>query len=72
MLPARYLLPRQPLANLSTKYQRRRYTSEPSPRPKSSHARLYSDIFPAMIPVFLLGSAVYLVRVLLLSSFCHQ
>jgi len=33
-----------------------------STRPKSPHAQWYSDVVPAMIPVFLLGSAVYLVR----------
>ncbi|PFH52515.1 hypothetical protein AMATHDRAFT_139536 [Amanita thiersii Skay4041] len=26
----------------------------------SRHAQWYSDIFPAMVPIFLLGSAVYL------------
>ncbi|KAF8205126.1 hypothetical protein BJ912DRAFT_24406 [Pholiota molesta] len=39
---------------------RQSYATEGVPRPKSAHASLYSDTFPAMIPVFLLGSAVYL------------
>ncbi|KAJ3487173.1 hypothetical protein NLJ89_g11740 [Agrocybe chaxingu] len=34
--------------------------SEPPKPPKSRHAELYSGTFPAMIPIFLLGSAVYL------------
>jgi hypothetical protein len=32
----------------------------------SRHAQFYSDLIPAMIPVALLGSAVYMVRQLLL------
>ncbi|KAF9484008.1 hypothetical protein BDN70DRAFT_873161 [Pholiota conissans] len=36
------------------------YTTEAPPTSKSAHSSLYSDTFPAMIPVFLLGSAVYL------------
>ncbi|KAF8897368.1 hypothetical protein BD779DRAFT_371119 [Infundibulicybe gibba] len=46
----------------------RRSTSQPhfrlygtvEPRAKSAYAQWYSEIVPAMIPVFLLGSAVYL------------
>ena len=40
---------------------RRSYTTHGAPAPKSAHSTLYSSTFPAMIPVFLLGSAVYLV-----------
>ncbi|KJA30123.1 hypothetical protein HYPSUDRAFT_32198 [Hypholoma sublateritium FD-334 SS-4] len=39
---------------------RRCYTTHGAPAPKSAHSTLYSSTFPAMIPVFLLGSAVYL------------
>ncbi|KAF5369883.1 hypothetical protein D9758_001213 [Tetrapyrgos nigripes] len=31
-----------------------------STHPRSPHAQWYSDVVPAMIPMFLLGSAVYL------------
>ncbi|TFK29292.1 hypothetical protein FA15DRAFT_664213 [Coprinopsis marcescibilis] len=37
----------------------RRFNSTAS-QPKSHHASLYSETFPAMVPIFLLGSAVYL------------
>ena len=40
---------------------RRTYT-QPATPPKSGHAQWYSDVVPAMVPIFLLGSAVYLVR----------
>jgi hypothetical protein len=51
---------------------RQSYATEGVPRPKSAHASLYSDTFPAMIPVFLLGSAVYLVRACALLDFCYM
>lgn len=69
MLSTRYLLPRAQRLPY-TKFQRRRYTTEP--KPKSSHARLYSDTFPAMIPVFLLGSAVYLGLQLVQLKLSHE
>jgi hypothetical protein len=39
------------------------------PRTMSRHAQWYAHIAPAMVPVFLLGSAVYLVSVLFPSLF---
>lgn len=45
---------------------RRLYSSPPPPRSQASgHAHFYSDLLPGMLPVALLGSAVYLVRTLL-------
>ncbi|KAF9452054.1 hypothetical protein P691DRAFT_698073 [Macrolepiota fuliginosa MF-IS2] len=37
--------------------QRRCYATD---SPRSRHAQWYSDMVPSMIPVFLLGSAIYL------------
>ncbi|KAJ3575164.1 hypothetical protein NP233_g1267 [Leucocoprinus birnbaumii] len=51
---ARLLL--RPRAHLPA-IRRRRYATD---QPRSRHAQWYSDIAPAMIPVFLLGTAVYL------------
>ncbi|KAJ3883136.1 hypothetical protein F5051DRAFT_392095 [Lentinula edodes] len=34
-----------------------RYSTQ---KPKSPHAQWYSDVLPSMVPIFLLGSAVYL------------
>ncbi|PPQ74403.1 hypothetical protein CVT24_001071 [Panaeolus cyanescens] len=39
---------------------------------KSNHGSLYSQTFPAMIPVFLLGSAVFLGLKLTQSKFAHE
>ncbi|KAK7470829.1 hypothetical protein VKT23_002246 [Stygiomarasmius scandens] len=43
-----------------------------STRPKSPHAQWYSDVVPAMIPVFLLGSAVYLGLQLAQTRLSHE
>jgi hypothetical protein len=47
----------------------RTYTTGSADRPKSPHAQWYADIVPAMIPIALLGSAVYLVRFMVLIRF---
>ncbi|KAF9057741.1 hypothetical protein BJ165DRAFT_70385 [Panaeolus papilionaceus] len=39
---------------------------------KSNHGNLYSQTFPAMIPVFLLGSAIFLVLKLTQSKLAHE
>ncbi|KII95357.1 hypothetical protein PLICRDRAFT_97297 [Plicaturopsis crispa FD-325 SS-3] len=39
---------------------------------KSAHAQFYSDLVPAMIPVAILGSAVYLGLQLAQSMFSHE
>jgi len=70
-----YILSRQRASYHSTKFQRRPYTArstQGAPNPKSNHARLYSDTFPAMIPVFLLGSAVYLGLQLIQLKISHE
>ena len=38
------------------------HTDSVHPRRPSRHAQFYSELVPAMIPVALLGSAVYMVR----------
>ncbi|KAF9076361.1 hypothetical protein BDP27DRAFT_1313204 [Rhodocollybia butyracea] len=47
----------------------RQYSSE---KPKSRHAQWYSDVLPSMIPIFLLGSAVYLGLQLAQTRLSHQ
>ncbi|KAF9008889.1 hypothetical protein BDQ17DRAFT_1422081 [Cyathus striatus] len=49
----------RPLLSLSRTPALRRY-STPSRPQKSPYAQWYSETVPAMIPIFLLGSAVYL------------
>lgn len=47
----------------------------PPPRrsqPPNPHAAYYSELLPAMIPIFLIGSAVYLSLQLLHSSLAHE
>ncbi|KAJ4472315.1 hypothetical protein J3R30DRAFT_3524495 [Lentinula aciculospora] len=41
-------------------------------KPKSPHAQWYSDVLPAMVPIFLLGSAVYLGLQLAQTRLSHQ
>ncbi|KAJ3811804.1 hypothetical protein F5876DRAFT_38817 [Lentinula aff. lateritia] len=41
-------------------------------KPKSPHAQWYSDVLPAMIPIFLLGSAVYLGLQLAQTRLSHE
>ena len=42
---------------------RHRYSTEnASGKPKSAHAEFYSGMLPDMVPIAILGSAVYLVR----------
>ncbi|KAH8830195.1 hypothetical protein DL96DRAFT_1591965 [Flagelloscypha sp. PMI_526] len=36
--------------------------SPPPPKPSSPHKDVYSSFLPSMVPIFLLGSAVYLVK----------
>ena len=43
------------------------HTDSGHPGRPSRHAQFYSDLVPAMIPVALLGSAVYMVRMAMLS-----
>lgn len=56
------------MRNVRSLQQKCRFVStktNPSPAPikvKSSHARWYADMVPGMIPVALLGSAVFMVR----------
>jgi len=47
----------------------RRYSTE---KPKSPHAQWYSDVLPAMLPIFLLGSAVYLGLQLAQTRLSHE
>ncbi|KAI0069022.1 hypothetical protein BV25DRAFT_74418 [Artomyces pyxidatus] len=35
-------------------------SAPPSPKPSSPHAQFYTDLLPAMVPIALLGSAVFL------------
>ncbi|KAK0498481.1 hypothetical protein EDD18DRAFT_90653 [Armillaria luteobubalina] len=57
----RSFLPRRPLA------VRRRYSTQRSP-----HAQWYADLLPAMVPIALLGSAVYLGLQLVQTSLSHE
>ncbi|KAJ3803065.1 hypothetical protein GGU11DRAFT_740033 [Lentinula aff. detonsa] len=45
------------------------YSTEKS---KSPHAQWYSDVLPAMVPIFLLGSAVYLGLQLAQTRLSHE
>lgn len=47
--------PRRTFGSSPTRYSQ-------SPKQHTSHAQFYSDLLPGMIPVALLGSAVYMVR----------
>ncbi|KAF7433233.1 hypothetical protein PC9H_005183 [Pleurotus ostreatus] len=47
---------------------RRRYAT----KTKSAHAQWYADVVPAMIPVALLGSAVYLALQLVQVNLAHE
>jgi len=67
-----------PFMSLSRLATRRR-SSQPSTRRfvhrgdgPSRHAQFYSDLLPAMIPVALLGSAVYMGLQLLQTSLAHE
>jgi len=48
----------------------RAYSQQPAP--KSAHAQWYADVVPAMIPVALLGSAVYLGLSLAQGGLAHE
>jgi hypothetical protein len=37
-------------------------SDEPESKPRSGHVAFYRELLPAMIPIFLVGSAVYVVR----------
>ncbi|KAJ3828556.1 hypothetical protein EV361DRAFT_803294 [Lentinula raphanica] len=41
-------------------------------KPKSPHAQWYADVLPAMVPIFLLGSAVYLGLQLAQTRLSHE
>ncbi|EIM88228.1 uncharacterized protein STEHIDRAFT_95253 [Stereum hirsutum FP-91666 SS1] len=56
---------RRTFRNSSTRY------SQP-PQQHTSHAQFYSDLLPGMIPVALLGSAVYMGLQLLQSRLSHE
>ncbi|KAF8165163.1 hypothetical protein B0H34DRAFT_226137 [Crassisporium funariophilum] len=70
----RYLLVglRSCVPRCSRSSSRRLYTVDGAAKPKSSYSSLYSETFPAMIPVFLLGSAVYLGLQLTQSKLSHE
>ncbi|ESK97586.1 hypothetical protein Moror_17586 [Moniliophthora roreri MCA 2997] len=52
--------------------RQRRYYSADTEKPRSAHAQWYTDIVPAMIPIFLLGSAVYLGLQLAQTRLSHE
>ncbi|KAF8076215.1 hypothetical protein FPV67DRAFT_403887 [Lyophyllum atratum] len=52
--------------------QWRSYSESTTQKPRSGHAQWYSDIAPAMIPIFLLGSAVYLGLQLAQQKLSHE
>ncbi|KAF8222711.1 hypothetical protein L208DRAFT_1412901 [Tricholoma matsutake] len=49
-----------------------RWRSYGTSNPRSPHAQWYADIVPAMIPIFLLGSAVYLGLQLAQQKLSHE
>ncbi|KAF9535103.1 hypothetical protein CPB83DRAFT_803586 [Crepidotus variabilis] len=51
---------------------KRSYATPSSSAGKSPHAAVYTSTFPAMIPVFLLGSAVYLGLQLTQMNLSHE
>ncbi|KAJ3995192.1 hypothetical protein F5050DRAFT_1769192 [Lentinula boryana] len=55
--------------SLHTSMTIRWYSTE---KPKSPHAQWYSDVLPAMVPIFLLGSAVYLGLQLAQTRLSHE
>lgn len=59
MMPVRYF--GRGNRSVSSVIRRSRYSTNSNGTQKSAHAVLYSDVVPAMIPIFLLGSAIYLV-----------
>jgi len=54
------LLRRHGLVSFRNPKRHWRPYSDAAPAKKSGHSQWYADIVPAMIPIFLLGSAVYL------------
>ncbi|KAF5388040.1 hypothetical protein D9615_000236 [Tricholomella constricta] len=50
----------------------RSYSDNATQKPRSGHAQWYADIVPAMIPIFLLGSAVYLGLQLAQQKLSHE
>ncbi|KAI9574975.1 hypothetical protein HD554DRAFT_2051531 [Boletus coccyginus] len=46
--------------------------STPASKPRSGHANFYASLLPAMIPVALLGSAVYMALHLAQSRLAHE
>lgn len=76
--PALHLMPPRPPSYLwrrplPSTHARLALPSRPysasTPKTPSRHALFYSDLVPGMIPVALLGSAIYLVRLLCLPVF---
>lgn len=53
----------------STDHQQQDYRDAPLKKPTSPHSQLYSNILPAMVPIFLLGSTIFLVRTILFVPF---
>ncbi|KAF8450834.1 hypothetical protein L210DRAFT_842281 [Boletus edulis BED1] len=51
---------------------RQRVYSTSASKPRSGHADFYASLLPAMIPVALLGSAVYMGLHLLQSRLAHE
>jgi hypothetical protein len=57
---------------LRTCVPRQRAYSTPASKPRSGHADFYASLLPAMIPVALLGSAVYMGLHLAQSRLAHE
>ncbi|KAG5735207.1 hypothetical protein E4T56_gene4822 [Termitomyces sp. T112] len=73
MIIKRLAIRRGPWSSLQgTALQRRTYSENVTPKPRSAHAQWYSDTVPAMIPIFLLGSAVYLGLQLTQQTLSHE
>lgn len=73
MIIKRILLARKIHPTLQgSRYQWRAYSEGSAPKVRSAHAQWYSTMAPAMIPVFLLGSAVYLGLQLTHQKLAHE
>ncbi|PPQ65244.1 hypothetical protein CVT26_000221 [Gymnopilus dilepis] len=76
MASTRYLLPRQRICSTFNRFSNfhagRRFYSANGEQAKSRHSAFYSDTLPAMIPIFLLGSAVFLGLQLMYLKLSHE
>lgn len=50
-------------ARCSRNVRARKYSTSPGGSSKSPHAQFYSDLVPGMVPIALIGSVVFLVRI---------